>query len=524
MSLRVVLAGSVGLLFLSLASVACSSGFEVNKDPTTDPPPNTPPAVPSGLAPTGTLDLVLTADRGDASDAAVSFGLPFPQGILKGERDITLKNAAGAPVPITTSVLARWPGDGSIRSVLVAFRATLANGAKETWKVDYGSPSSSPEAGKIEPNPDGPIAATLSADFYSKSQVSGVILPIAANKRFAQYDVEVEKGFAAFSLESFGVDCKASQGRTYYDGPHAQYQRFLRSGDPKHFRIAHGEAKWFRENELDWYVDRQVAIHKCEPANWTPRRPLDWGSLRMMISQGMLDDYLVTGDPASKEAVLAMGEGFRLNLPALSAGDDPILEITERNLGWTLMGLTSYFALDPRNEVRDAMRGLVDRAIAWQGRSDSGALEHDIERADPDECSSGPEGASPFMTSLLVDGVMDYWLLTADTAKVEPFMKKLAIWYETKAMTPDKKAFRYLWNCRDDPYEDSSEVAELNILIGHVFGATYVLTKDKHWIEFGDTMADHGIEAFFGKRAKQWNQSSRSFGKYLGYRALGAEP
>src|SRR5688572_2113502 len=143
MSLRLVLAGALGLL--SLASVGCSSGFEVNKDPTTDPPPNTPPALPSGMANTGTLDLALSAE-GDANDVVVSFGLPFPQGILKGERDVTLKNAAGAPVAITTSVLARWPGDGSIRSVLVAFRTTLANGAKETWKVDYGAPSTSPDA------------------------------------------------------------------------------------------------------------------------------------------------------------------------------------------------------------------------------------------------------------------------------------------------------------------------------------------------------------------------------------------
>ncbi len=509
----------------ALFSIGCiSSEFDVPIDRTQDPPPNTPPAVPPRIASSGTTDLVLTADNGAANDAAVSFGLPFPQGILKSEKDITLVNAAGQPVSITTSVLARWPGDGSIRSVLVAFRTTLAAGAKETWKVEWGTPTKSGDAGTIDPNPDGPIQATLAAGFYAKSQVGGIVLPIAENKRFAQYDVDLEKGFAAFDISAAGVDCSASAGRTYYDGPHAQYQRFLRSGDPRHARIAHREAKWFRENELDWYNDRIVAVHKCEPANWTPRRPLDWGSLRMMISQGMLDDYLLTGDPASKEAVLAMGEGFRLNIPALSAGRDPVLEITERNLAWVLMGLTSYFALDQRNEVRDAMRGLVDRAIAWQGRSDSGALEHDIERADPEECGVGPNGASPFMTSLLVDGVMDYWLLTADTAKVEPFVSKLAVWYETKAITPDKKAFRYLWNCTTEPYEDSTEVAELNILIGHVFGAAFVLTNDKHWIEFGDTMADSGIEAFFAKRPKQWNQSARSFGKYLGYRALGADP
>jgi len=51
-------------------------------------------------------------------------------------------------------------------------------------------------------------------------------------------------------------------------------------------------------------------------------------------------------------------------------------------------------------------------------------------------------------------------------------------WYETKAITSDKKAFRYLWNCNTEPY-DSPDYADLNILIGHVFGAAYALTKDK---------------------------------------------
>jgi hypothetical protein len=238
-----------------------------------------------------------------------------------------------------------------------------------------------------------------------------------------------------------------------------------------------------------------------------------------MLSQGMLDDYLLTGDPAAREAVVAMGEAYRRNLPALTA-DDPILEVTERNLGWTLLGLASYYALDPRNEVRDALASLVRRTLAWQDRGTSGALEHDIVRPDPDECSDGPNGASPFMTSLVVDGMMDYWLLTAD-ARVGPFMTKLAAWHEKSAITSDRKAFRYLWNCLDNPY-DASDTADLNLLIVHVFGAAYALTKDKHWLDFGDTIADSGIESIYAGRPKQWSQSARSFGKYLGYRALAA--
>jgi len=121
-----------------------------------------------------------------------------------------------------------------------------------------------------------------------------------------------------------------------------------------------------------------------------------------------------------------------------------------------------------------------------------------------------------------VDGLMDYHQLTADT-RVKEALRKLATWYETLAITSDKKAFRYLWNCLDDPYDDSA-VADLNLLIGHVFGATYALTLDAHWLTFGDAMATSGIEAIYTKRPKQWNQTSRSFGKYLGYRSLGLAP
>ncbi|WP_437746048.1 hypothetical protein WME73_14510 [Sorangium sp. So ce302] len=35
-------------------------------------------------------------------------------------------------------------------------------------------------------------------------------------------------------------------------------------------------------------------------------------------------------------------------------------------------------------------------------------------RRDPGECGDGPHGGSPFMTSLLVDGLMDAWLLLRD--------------------------------------------------------------------------------------------------------------
>ena len=508
----------------ALLLVGCYSPWDetpIPKDLTTDPFPNTPPALPTDMPAQGSVRVALYAD-GAANDTVASFGLPFPQGLFRNEKDISLLDAKNTPVPISVRTLATWPSDGSIRSVLVAFKVTLAAGGKESWTVEYGAPTKSPVAGVLEANPDGPVIATLTPEHYAKSLVSGLLSPASANKRFPGYDAALDRGAARFSTGAFDIDCKASAGRTYYDGPHARYQRFLRTGISGHYRDARREAVWFRASEIKWLAEHTLAIHRCESASWEPDFPMDWGTLRMMHMQGMLDDYLVSGDPQARDALLGMGETYRVNIPALTRDPVPI-EATERNLGWTLIALASYYALDRRNEVRDAARALVTRAIAWQNRSESGALEHDIARADPDECGDGPSGASPFMTSILVDGVMDWWLLTGDTALVEPFVRRLAVWYETKAITTDKKAFRYLWNCKDNPY-DESDVADLNILINHVFGAAYVLTKDPHWITFGDSMADSGVEAMYAGSPKHFNQASRSFGKYLGYRSLGASP
>lgn len=521
-------------LFLTLLVVGCggssndaapSSDASSDDDgavdtgaPTSDAPVTDAPPAPTS----GKIAVALVADKGAGTDATVSLGVPFPPGALSDAKNVALFDETGKEIASSATVLAKWPADGSIRSVLVAFKATLAASATAARELRYGA-ARTVEASGLMANPDGPIAATLPADWLSSSRVSGVLLPVAANKKFAAYDTELEQELFKIAWSTFGSNCGSTTShRTYYDSPHGMYQLYARVGDARHYRRAREEAVWYRANELRWYEGRAMAVQVCQPMGWTPSTIIDWGVLRRMLGQGMLDDYLLTGDPAAKEAVLGLGEAYRRNLPALTSGKEVTLEVTERNMAWPMMGLSAYYALDSRKEVADALKSVVDRTIAWQAKGTSGAFEHDIVRPDPSECSNGPKGASPFMTSLLVDGLMDYQALTGD-ARVADVVKKVASWYETKAITTDKKAFRYLWNCASDPYDDST-YADLNLLIGHVFGAAYHLTKDKHWLDFGDAMATSGVAAIYVARPKQWNQGARAFGRYLGYRAAGATP
>ncbi|WP_437289865.1 hypothetical protein [Sorangium sp. So ce406] len=497
----------------------------------------------------GSVPLLLVADGGGSAPApekrppgasaapaevVVSTAVPFAPGALRDARLIRLRDGRGAAVPLRAKPLAVWPQGRSIRSALVAFRAALSPGERAIYTLEYGAPAP-PSQGTpatqgapvapgatldeaLLPNPDGPIAAVLPPSWYAASQVCGPQQPAMDDRRFPGFESSIERGLARMTpaYDSYGVSCSGAH-RTYYDGPHALYQRFLRNGDAVRYRRARAEAIWYRQNELRFSPDRRLAIHVCEKEDWSPSRPLSWHTLRRMLGQGMLDDYLLTGDPAAKEAVVAMGEALRLNLATLTGGKEDALRATERNMAWAMMTLASTYALDPRPDVLAALRGLADRTVAWQQQGASGAFEHDLHRADPSECERGPRGGSPFMTALLVDALMEYHALTGDP-RIRHVVARAAGWLEERAITSDRRAFRYLWGCETDAYDDSG-TADLNLLIVPVFGAAYALTRDPRWIAVGDALADAGVQSMWMKQPKHWNQAMRGFGRYLGYRA-----
>jgi hypothetical protein len=472
---------------------------------------------------TGTLAVTLEADQGAGSDVVVSLGVPFAPGDFGDPALIAVRDAAGTEVAAFSASLATWPLDGSQRAVLVAFRATLGAGETATYSIDYGA-ARTMDAGSLAPNPDGPIAATLEPGWYASTRVLGYQVALTDSTAFPWWEQEIEDYLAGMdpAWETYGLSCQTTSAeRTYYDGPHALYQRFAHRGGAAAYRRARAEAAWYRDNELTWHDGGAVALYACQ-ASWDPSEPLDWGVMRRMLGQGMLDDYLITGDPDALAAVRGLGEAFRRDLAALTSGNEITVKVTERNMAWPMMGLASYYAVEPSSEVGAALQTLVDMTVAWQAEGTSGAFEHDIVRPDPDECGDGPNGASPFMTSLLVDGLMDAYFMTGD-ATICPAVVSVAEWYRDDAITSDGVAFEYLWQCNDVDYDDSS-YADLNLLISHVFGAAYLCSQDQAWLTFGDTMANHGIDSIYAGAPKQWSQSARTFMKYMGYRALALPP
>lgn len=464
----------------------------------------------------GSVALRVVADRGGADSHRGA--VPFPPGVLADVALLRLVDDAGDEVGVGTSVLATWPLDGSVRSVLIAFDVELSRGEEATFELQYGTRASSPgETASYVSDPQSVVL--VDSEWLAGSRASGLLVTEASNDRFPAFDAEITRYLQNMSppFEDYGVSCRGTSAhRTYYDSPHTTWIYYQRAADAERFRRAEGESQWYRDNELEWYEGRDMAVQICQGDGWSTDDKLDWGVMRRMTGQGMLDDYLLTGNPDAREAVVAMGEAFIRSLPAQLGGRENSLRVTERNLAWTLMGVAAYYALEPGTEVRAALDMLLDEAVDWQAAGSTGAFEHDVVRPDPEECSDGPSGGSPFMTSLLVDGLMDAHSLV-DDARIATVVEGVATWLRDDAVTPNGEAFRYLWGCGSDGYEGTS--SELNNLIVHVFGAAAWVSGDDGWISAGDVFADAGLDALYGGRPKQWNQSVRGFARYMGYRA-----
>jgi len=72
----------------------------------------------------------------------VSFGIPFPQGLIRDSSSLSLFNLAGRECPIQAQPLARWP-DGSFKWVLLDFAATVNANTNASYQLRYSKASRS---------------------------------------------------------------------------------------------------------------------------------------------------------------------------------------------------------------------------------------------------------------------------------------------------------------------------------------------------------------------------------------------
>ncbi|MDE1921764.1 MAG: hypothetical protein KGI24_10065, partial [Candidatus Omnitrophica bacterium] len=342
----------------------------------------------------------------------ISAGVPFAPGQLMSDKNIAFFEPSGKEIPIAEKVLAYWPMDHSIRSVLVQFHYPIEN-TYSYVTMKWGLPRQSKDLNIIEPTwnyPEGFIL--LPAQWLCDSRVVGAQVPIG-QRMLPLYDEHIDENFPM--MEQKGLTGNIDT-HTYYSSAHVLYQIYVRSGELKYFLAARKALLYYRENEI---------IHEG------PNRGRDRHHLndRYIYVDAMADDYLLTGDPRTYTVAGYMEEYLKNHFPPRRAFFPKSGRYfwTERLEAYPFLGAINWYEMSGDPEYLklsgEYMKNLYRTQLQWPSR---GGFIHNLYNADPSEGARPDEyGGSPFMTGLLLEAVIDYHQLTASPIAADSIFRAL---------------------------------------------------------------------------------------------------
>jgi hypothetical protein len=464
-----------------------------------------PMTIAAALPLKGTMKVSVAKLRDENKiDLLVSNGIPFAPGQLFNENNFSVLDFDGNEMPIAIKVLARWPHDNSIRSILVQFPMQIPHKYKQVI-LRWGEPRTTKDIGLIEVNWVLPEAIVLlPAKWLCLSKVIGEQVPIGAEP-FQKYDQNIESAYPGIKEVQWTNDI-GKDG--YYDTPHVFYQLYVRSNNDEYFKSARKEAVHLRDEQIvQEGPDRGKAI--------------TGGKTRYVYVEGMIDDYLLTGDAKSLTIAGYMAEYLK-NAYKPSTAFFPRNGThfwTEREPAFPLIGTITYYELTGDKEylkyAQEVIRNLYKTQAEWPER---GGFIHNLYSHDPEEGARRDEyGGSPFMTGLLLEGIVKYHQLTNSNIAKDSIFRALD-WLMNEAAAPSGDAFVYT---TADANKDEGH-PDLNMLIVHAFGYGYKISgyTRTDYLELGKKIFECGANnARLGDR-KHFNQNYRSSGHYLSYITL----
>ncbi len=460
--------------------------------------PPKPPAVTSGEL---TLAAVKLRESG-RTHTLVSQGIPFAPGQLSDERNVAVL-AGDVELPLGAKALARWPQDGSIRSLLVQFRLD-ADQLRGPITMRWGTARTTtdvpvtPVTWKI---PEGFLL--LPARWLCDSEVIGEQVPMGDND-VPEYDERIQQYYPDRRDDPPTGDIREDG---YYSTPHVFYQLYVRSGDADIFLAARHEVLQYREQEI--LLDG--------PERGRHRR---YGETRYLYVEALVDDYLLTGDERSKEVAGFMADHLLRQFPPARAfyPKDADNFWTEREAAFPFLGVVLYYSItgDPayRKAADQYMDNLYRMQRQWPGR---GGFIHNLYAHDTEEgCRPDEYGGSPFMTGLLLEPIIDYHRLTGSPTAARSIFLALD-WLMREGLSGSGDTFLYL-TC-DMHRQDQDPTPDLNFLVVHAFGYGYRLSgyQRHEYLALGRTLLERGVHDAFLKNRKHFNQNFRSSGHFLAY-------
>lgn len=457
--------------------------------------------LPGLVAQAAAVPLQVHAYAGDGPDGLVSNAVPLRPGESYDARNLRVLDGENE-VRLAARVLAKWPQDGSVRTVLLQFDSPTP----KVYTLEIGS---------VRANVDQPFRPvtwdvptrifTLPAAYLSASLIFWEQTPLG-HSGFPEWDSKQIANYRR--IETIG-SAACVRDDQYYDAITSTYQLYARTGELKYLVNGRRWALHHRRDQI--YLSGSTEGHpRCSGGYLN--------NTRYTFPQGLASDYFMFGDEEDKRVSGLVVDNFYLS-PAFRwwyyKAPNTRGFWTEREPAFALLGILAHF--EATNDVKylNFVREQVASLRRMQVENGRRAWVHNLYDHDPDEgCAVGDYGSSPWMSGLLLESVILYHKLTNDPAAQESILMALD---DLKARYLAKGdyagvSFVYL-GC--SAYSDGTP--DLDNLISHAFGYAYKLTKNPDYLKVGLDLFNTSVRYGVTATHKHFAQQFRSSGHFPAY-------
>jgi hypothetical protein len=303
----------------------------------------------------------------------------------------------------------------------------------------------------LSPDPAHAIASDVWGAISPAGTSDMVAYDAWADNLFEAYrqSITAQRDYGAMNWGDWFGERKVNWGNHEYDTTNQFLIQFARTGDPKYFYAADAAARHSSEVDTIHHVNDDLAKHFGVSTAY-PARPgmvhqhtvghvsgfypdetirtlfvernignsprpylcLSPYNLGHIWTQGLTRHYFLTGDPFVRETVEKIGG----NLAQLVEDREYRFmghSHCGRVTGWTLLALSGAYEISLNPRYLDAMKTLVDDALAEQDPVCGGWL-YSLPRGHCNCEKAKHVGMAGFITSVLVNGLSQYHTLTGD--------------------------------------------------------------------------------------------------------------
>lgn len=455
------------------------------------------------LAQSTSVTLSVSTYNGNGPANLVSNAIPFKPGVLTDVQNFRILDGA-AEVVLATKVLAVWPQDNSIRSVLVQFSAPTA----KTYTVQVGSRRTTVDAAILPVSWDLPTRiAALPASYLSESLAFWEQKPLGQTG-FPAWDSKQLSSY--YRIETVGT-ATCVRDDQYYDAITTTYQLYARTGDPKYLINARRWALHHRRDQI-YLSGSSIGHPRCSGGYLN--------NTRYTFPQGLIQDYFMFGDEEAKRVSGIVVDNFYMNANWnwwWYKAPNTRGFWTEREPAFALIGTMAHYEATGDARYLNFARDKVASLHRMQVENGRRAWVHNLYDHDPSEgCPATAYGSSPWMSGLLLEGIIKYHKLTGDPTARESILMAvddLRARYLASAGSWAGKSFIYL-GCTSAYSEGTPD---LDNMISHAYGYAWKLTGNEAYRQLGTALFNTAVAAGVTASHKHYDQQFRSSGYFVGY-------